>query len=65
MPQLAMWRVMVGGRVMWGHPSTNHNSPCGELWHKLCIVVVALDFPFESCRNSLQFTKFYAISLLV
>ena len=20
---------------MWGHTLTNHNSPCGELWHKV------------------------------
>ena len=36
-----MWRVVtqivVHGRVMWGHPSTNHNSSHGEFWHKLCI----------------------------
>ena len=33
-----MQRVLVGGGVVVGHPSTNHNSPHGRvvpfLWHK-------------------------------
>ena len=30
-----MWRVVVGGEVMVGHPSTNHNSPHGRVVHKI------------------------------
>ena len=39
---LPMCRVVVGGGVVVGHPSTNHNSPhgwvvaflCHFMWHK-------------------------------
>ena len=29
-----MWQIVVGGGVMVGHPSTNHNSPRGWVVHK-------------------------------
>ena len=30
-----LWLVKECQWVMWGHTFTNHNSPCGELWHKI------------------------------
>ena len=27
----------------WGHTFTNHNSPCGELWHKVVPILVVLE----------------------
>ena len=31
----ATWQIVVGKGVMVGHPSTNHNSPRGQVVHKV------------------------------
>ena len=38
-----MWRVVVGGGVTQHHSSTNHNSPRGQVMHKVVHIVVALE----------------------
>jgi len=41
-----MWRVVVGGEVVVGHPSTKPNSPLGRFVPFFVRLYVAQDFSF-------------------
>ena len=49
MPQLATWRVVkveVCPNMAHHHTSTNHNSPCDKLWHKVVHFYVSIALLF-------------------
>ena len=56
---------MVGGRVMVGHPFTNHNSPSGQVVHKIVQMVVSPESLFStwSTCNVAQYFMTYVLFL--
>ena len=47
------WRVVAGGGVTHHHPSTNHNSPCGQVVH----IVVAPESLFDILSSKMYCIK--------
>ena len=72
---LSMWWVVVGGGVIMGHPSTNHNSPHERVVAFFVPLYMAQDFPhmyvWMQCliidreKNRIVDDMFFSISIAI